>query len=298
MTPPNAKESEMMVLGCMLASSNALSIGADGLDGGDFYYPEHQIIFACLKQAFTQERPADIHLIGEELKRQGKLDEVGGVAYLTHLVQYAGTSAYVEEYVEIIRKKSILRQMIESAKVIEKSALEEPDDVYSALDQAQAHFFRISQKANLSVGYLIKDLLSGMKAESGTPYLNDLQKKQEAYHTRDPSAPVTTGLPTGFIDLDKILSGFNRSNLIILAARPSMGKTALAINIAEYLAFEKGLAVGVFSLEMTAEELLHRMICTQSEVESERIRTGSLDGMEYQRIVEGSVRRPICLWAI
>lgn len=285
-TPPNSKESEMMVLGCMLTSSSSLSIGSDGLEDSDFYHSEHQIVFKGLKQAFSQEKPADVHLIAEELKRIGKLDLIGGISYLTTLVQYAGTSAYVEEYVEIIRKKSVLRQMIESSKVIEKKALEEPDDVYSCLDEAQSYFFRISQKANPSLGVHLKELLSGMKAESKMPYLKDLQLKQEAYHTRDPNEPIVTGLPTGFTDLDKMINGFNKANLIILAARPSMGKTALAVNIAEYLVFERNLAVGIFSLEMTADELLHRMICSLSEVESERIKTGSLDGMEYQRVVE------------
>ncbi|MBM3192654.1 MAG: replicative DNA helicase [Chlamydiae bacterium] len=284
--PPHSKESEMMVLGCMLTSSNALSVGADGLDESDFYHTEHQLVFKTLKLAFSQEKPADVHLIAEELKRTGKLDLVGGVAYLTLLVQYAGTSAYVEEYVEIIRKKSVLRQMIESSKLIEKKALEEPEDVYSALDEAQSYFFKISQKANPSLGVLIKELISGMKAESKTPYLKELQHRQEAFHTRDPNAPSVTGLPTGFTDLDKMINGFNKANLVILAARPSMGKTALAVNIAEYLVFDKGLAVGIFSLEMTADELLHRMICSLSEVESDRIKTGSLDGMEYQRVVE------------
>jgi replicative DNA helicase len=285
-TPPHSKESEMMVLGCMLTSSNALSIGADGLEEKDFYHTENQIVFKALKQAFSGEKPADVHLIAEELKRVGRLEAAGGVPYLTILAQYAGTSAYVEEYVDIIRKKSVLRQMIESSKVIEKKALEEPEDVYSALDEAQSYFFRISQKANPTLGVNIKEILTGTKAESKTPYLKELQKRQEEFHTRDPSAPSVTGLPTGFNDLDKLINGFNKANLVILAARPSMGKTALAINIAEYLVFEKNLAVGVFSLEMTAEELLHRMICSQSEVESDRIKNGSLDGMEYQRVVE------------
>ena len=110
--PPNSKESEMMVLGCMLTSVNGLNIAADTLLDTDFYYNEHQIIFSCLKTAYRSDKPADIHLISEELKRQNKLDAVGGISYLTTLAQYAGTSAYIEEYVNLIREKSILRQMI------------------------------------------------------------------------------------------------------------------------------------------------------------------------------------------
>jgi len=283
---PHSKESEMMVLGCMLTSSNALSIGADGLVETDFYQKEHEFIFTALKEAFSSDKPADIHIIAEKLKGVDKLDFIGGVSYLTTLAQYAGTSAYIEEYIEILRKKSILRQMAESAKKIEKTALEEPEDVYSALDEAQSYFFQISQATNQNTGVSVKDLLSGMKASSKLPYIKELQERQEEFNNRDPNEPPVTGIPTGFIDLDKMINGLNPSNLIILASRPSMGKTALSLNIAQNVAFKANVPVGIFSLEMTAEELLHRMICTQSEVASEKLKTGALDGLEYQKVVQ------------
>ena len=136
--PPNSKESEMMVLGCMLTNVNALNVGADSLLDSDFYYTEHQVIYSVLKAAYRADKPADIHIIGEELKRQNKLDSLGGISYLTTLAQYAGTSAFIEEYVELVREKSILRQMITSAQQIEKNALKEPSDVLAALDEAQS----------------------------------------------------------------------------------------------------------------------------------------------------------------
>lgn len=222
--PPNSKESEMMVLGCMLTNINALNVGADSLDELDFYYNEHQIIYMALKAAYRADKPADIHLIGEELKRQGKLDGVGGISYLTTLAQYAGTSAFIEEYIELVREKSILRQMITAAQGIEKSALEEPADVLSALDQAQSQFFQISQENQQSAGVTIKDLISGLKAESKLPYLKELQEKQQKYQEKGAGESGITGIPTHFIDLDKMLNGFNGSNFMILAARPSMGK--------------------------------------------------------------------------
>jgi replicative DNA helicase len=282
---PNSKESEMMVLGCMLTSSSALSIGADGLNDTDFYYTEHALVFKVLKSAFASEKPADVHLISEELKRLDQLDAVGGVSYLTNLAQYAGTSAYIEEYIAIVRKKSILRQMVEASIGIQKLALDEPSDVYSALDEAQGKFFVISQSANPLLGFSVKELLSGVKAASNLSYLKELQLRQEAFANRDPNKPVVTGLPSGFVDLDKLTNGFSPSNLIILAARPSMGKTALALNIASHVAFKQNTPVGVFSLEMTADELLHRLICSASEVESEKIKMGSIDGYEYQKVV-------------
>ena len=283
--PPNSKESEMMVLGCMLTSVNGLNIAADTLFDTNFYYTEHQTIFTALKTAYRADKPADIHLISEELKRQNKLDAIGGISYLTTLAQYAGTSAYIEEYVNIIREKSILRQMITASQRIEKTALEDPADVMVALDDAQTHFFNISQENQHSVGVAIKDLLTGLKAESKLPFLKELQERQQKFLERDPNEPAVTGIPTHFIDLDRMLNGFNPSNLMILAARPAMGKTALITSIAENICFKNNIPVAIFSLEMSATQLLHRMICSQAEVESEKIQTGSLNGSEYQRIV-------------
>lgn len=283
--PPNSKESEMMVLGCMLTSINALNVGADSLDELDFYYNEHRIIYNCLKTAYRSDKPADIHLIAEELKRQSKLDHVGGVSYLTTLAQYAGTSAFIEEYVSLVRDKSILRRMLSAAQSIEKLALEEPSDVFTALDEAQTQFFKISQENQQNSGVSIRDILTGLKAESKLPYLKELQQRQQTYQEKGPDDSRITGIPTHFIDLDNMLNGFNSSNLMILAARPAMGKSALALNIAENICFRNKIPVAVFSLEMSAVQLLHRIICSQAEVESDKIQTGSLNGSEYQRIV-------------
>lgn len=283
--PPNSKESEMMVLGCMLTSVNALNIAADTLNESNFYYVEHKLVFQVLKSAYVSDKPADVHLVCEELKRQGNLKAVGGTGYIATLAQYAGTSAYLEEYVNIVRDKAILRSMIHAAQKIEKQALEEPDDVQDRLDEAQQLFYQISQSASTSTGKLIGEILSGVKAESNVPYLKQLQERQEQFQLKGPQETGITGLSTHLKDLDQMLNGFNNSNLMILAARPAMGKTALALNIAENVCFKNGIPVGVFSLEMSAEQLVHRVICSQAEVESEKIKTGALNGMEFQRIV-------------
>lgn len=283
---PNSKESEMMVLGCMLTSINALNIAADALEDGDFYYNEHKLIFQILKTLYKLDKPADVHLVGEELKRQDKLKAVGGIAYLTTLAQYAGTSAYIEEYNDIVKSKSTLRRMIHAAQQVEKKALEDPQDVQLALDDAQQLFFQISQANSPLSGKLIGEILSGVKAESTQPFLKELQERQERYQERGSEDQGIAGIPTHFTDLDKMLNGFNNSNLMILAARPAMGKTALALNIAEHVCFKNHMPVGIFSLEMSAEQLVHRIVCSQSEVESDKIKTGSLNGNEFQRIVE------------
>jgi replicative DNA helicase len=282
---PNSKESEMMVLGCMLTSVNSLNTASDHLDDADFYYTEHKIIFQALKTAYKNDKPADVHLICEELKRQNKLQAVGGVSYVTTLAQYAGTSAYTEEYVSIVKDKSVLRCMINAAQVVEKKALDEPQNVFETLDEAQQLFFQISQAANPIAGKLMSDILSGVKSESSVPYLKELQERQERFQQRGPEDSGITGIPSHFNDLDKMLNGLNKSNLMILAARPAMGKTAFALNIAENVCFKGNIPVGIFSLEMSAEQLVHRIVCSQAEVESDKIKTGALNGLEFQRIV-------------
>lgn len=291
---PHSKESEMMVLGSMLTSINSLNVAADSLDDGDFYFSEHKLVFSVLKTAYKAEKPADIHLVAEELKRQERLDAVGGVAYLTTLAQYAGTSAYIEEYVEIVRSKSVLRRMIHAAQSVEKTALGEPKDVTVALDEAQQLFYQISQTAHTGAGVLISDVFSGVKAKSSTSYLKELQERQEAYQQRGPEDPGITGVPTCFTDLDKMINGLGNSNLIIIAGRPAMGKTAISLNIAENVCFKKGLPVGIFSLEMSADQLVHRMVCSQSEVQSDKIRTGALGPLEFQEIVAAVGRMQAC----
>jgi replicative DNA helicase len=285
-SPPNSKESEMMVLGCMLTSINALNIACGILNDDDFFFSEHKLVFRVLKDAYKRDLPVDVHLVAEELKRQELLNAVGGIGYLTTLAQYAGTSAHIEEYASLVHNKALLRRMIHAAQVIETTALDDPEHVLNALDQAQQLFFKIGQAAHGRDGVLLREVLDGTKAESKLPFLRELEQRQERFHQLGPDDPGVTGVPSHFYDLDKMLNGLGRSNLIILAGRPAMGKTALGLNLAENVCFKSGMAVGFFSLEMSAEQLVHRMICSQSEVESDKIKRGSLDGQEYQQVYE------------
>lgn len=283
--PPFSRESEMMVLGCMLTTLSGLNIGADVLNEEDFYLPEHRTLFRILQQAYRSDRPVDVHLATEELKRIGKLADVGGVAYLTTLAQYVGTSAYVEEYCDIVRNKALLRRMITASQEIEKKALEEPDQVSDILDEAQQKFFAIGQVAHAELGVSVRDMLAGMTQSAKRPFLEEVEQRQERFRQLGGRDPGLTGEPSHFGDLDRMIDGLGKSNLLILAARPAMGKTALALNIAENVCFKSGKPVGIFSLEMSSDQLLHRLICSQAEVESEKIKTGALSGQEYQRIV-------------
>ena len=284
--PPHSKEAEMMVLGCMLISINSLNIAAERLEESDFYFSEHKMIFRCLQDSYKADRPADIHLIAEELKRQEKLQAVGGIVYLTSVAQYAGTSAYIEEYTEVVKNKSVLRQMITSAQQVEKSAFDEPHDVDTALDDAQQLFFRIGQTRNTKIGVLVADVLSGKESDAQVPFLKALEARQEQFIRLGPQEASVSGIPTQFVDLDRMINGLNNSHLVILASRPAMGKTALALNIAQNVAFKNNIPVGIFSLEMTAEQLVHRIVCSESEIESTKIRTGSLSPLDFHQVVE------------
>lgn len=282
---PQSKESEMMVLGCMLSSTDGLNIGADSLDVTDFFYPEHRLVFAVLKQSYVQNRPADAHLVSEELRRQNKLDEVGGIPYVVSLVQFAGTSAYLEEYVEVVKAKAILRSMIDAARQVDRRAREEPKEVLDALDEAQSLFFKISQSANPETGTTIKDLLGGALDPDRASFIQKVQARQERYRTLGSEDSKVTGIPTHFMDFDSVINGLGDSNLIIIAGRPAMGKTAFALNVAQNVCFKNQLPVGIFSLEMTAEQLIDRIVSAEATVEAEKIRTGALSGEEFQRIV-------------
>lgn len=284
--PPHSKEAEMMVLGCMLTSQHGLTAGAERLTELDFFFSEHKLIFRCLFQAYKSDKPADIHLVAEELKRQDKLHSVGGVVYLTTVAQYAGTSAYIEEYAEIVKNKSTLRQMVAVSQQVEKNALSEPQDVDSALDEAQQLFFKIGQTKNSHAGILVSDVLLGKTDTSSVPFLQDLEARQERYIQLGPSEMGLTGIPTHFSDLDRMINGLGNSHLVIIAARPGMGKTAIAINIVENISVKSGIPVGIFSLEMTADQLVQRLICSQSEVDSQKIRTGALSPAEFHQVVE------------
>jgi len=284
-TEPNSRDAENIVLGSMINNTNSFNIAANDLDIPDFYYSEHQTIFYVLKGFYKNDKPVETHLLCEELKRIDRLEGVGGVSYVVSLAQYAGTSQYIEEYIEVIKNKSTLRKMIDAAQAIEKSALADPAEVRKTLDDAQEKLFSIGQQANTSPGVLVKDVLSGEKSESGLTYLEKLEARQAKFIEKGKDGVEHTGIPTHFIDLDNLINGLGNSNLIILASRPAMGKTALAMSIAENVCYKNNVPVGIFSLEMSFDQIISRMICSQAQVESQKISNGSISGTEYQKIV-------------
>lgn len=261
-TPPQAPEAEMAVLGAMLIEREAQAKALDLLDEHSFYKPAHQIIFRAIAHLFAEGGAVDVVTVGETLKNQKLLAEIGGSSYLTDLTNVLPTAANVEHYARIVKDKAILRQLIQVATRIVSTAYAQQEEVANLLDQAEHHIFSIAQskaeKGFVSVGDLVHDVIETVE-----------KLYQRKTHV--------TGVPTGFTELDTMTSGFQPSNLIIIAGRPSMGKTSFALNIAEHVAIHEKRPVAVFSLEMSREELMLRMLCSQARVDSHKVRRGYLE---------------------
>lgn len=240
---PQSKESEMMVLGCMLTSADSLKLVAEELDDSDFFYTEHKIIFQALKSSYRQHKPADVHLVCEELKRQDKLSSAGGAAYLTSLAQFVGTSAYVEEYVDVLKNKTLLRNLIHHSQGIEKTALDNPENATTLIERYQNDLKGIEQRYGKKLPLI--------KLEDR---LNQLDIMRETHNGKK-----YLGLRVKTIDeFNENLLGLRKLNL--LAAAPNVGKTALTIQLAlEVLLTEPDACLAYFSLEMSASEIFTRM---------------------------------------
>jgi replicative DNA helicase len=271
-TPPQATEAEMAVLGAMLIEREAQAKGLDLLDEHDFYKPAHQHIFRAMAQLFAEGAAVDVVTLGEFLKNQRSLQDVGGASYLTDLAGVVSTAANIEHYARLVKDKSILRQLIQVSTRIVSSAFGQQEDVSKLLDDAEHSIFGIAQskasKGFIRVSELVHDVIQTVE--------NLYQRKAHV-----------TGLSTGFTELDTMTSGFQPSNLIIIAGRPSMGKTSFAMNIAEYVAIHEKKPVAIFSLEMSREELMMRMLCSQARADMHKVRRGYLE-KKYWNILTAS----------
>ena len=261
-TPPQANEAEMAVLGAMLIEREAQAKVLDVLDERSFYKPAHQHIFRAIAQLFSEGSAVDVVTVGEWLKNQKLLTDIGGSSYLTDLTQVLPTAANVDHYARIVKDKAVLRQLIQVSTRIVTSAYSQEGDVADLLDEAEHQIFSIAQskaeKGFVSVSDLVHDVIETVE-----------KLYQRKTHV--------TGIPTGFTELDTMTAGFQPSNLIIVAGRPSMGKTSLAMNIAEHVSIQEKKPVAIFSLEMSREELMLRMLCSQARVDSHKVRRGYLE---------------------
>jgi replicative DNA helicase len=269
--PPQAIEAERAVLGAMLLDGRAISRALEVLDETAFYRPAHRRIFGAIVTLWERKEDAvDAVALSEELRRLGQFDAVGGATYLAGLLDSVATAANVEYHAKIVQEKSILRKMIEVSTEIAGQAYEGQEKPADLLDRAERAMFGISD-ARVRKGFIqVRDLIN--------PAIKQIEKLYEE------KKPVT-GVESGFVDLDHITSGFQPSDLIIVAGRPSMGKTSLAMNVAAHAALREKLGVGIFSLEMSMEQLLLRILCSEARVSAHRLRTGYLRDKEWPLLI-------------
>lgn len=273
--PPQNLEAEQSVLGSILLDNEAAYQIAELLQEKDFYREAHRQIFRGILDLLDKEEPADLVTLTNQLKQTGNLAQIGGVTYLAQIVEAVPTAANIEYYAKIVKDKAILREVIHAATEIVTTGYEELTDVTDFLDRAEQVIFQVSetrQKGGLTpISTVVKD---------------SFKQIEKNYERKE----LITGLACGFKDLDKLTSGLQPSDLIIVAGRPSMGKTSFCLNIAEHVALHEKETVAVFSLEMAREQLVSRLLCSEARIDSSRLRSGFIDEVEWMRLTDAAGR--------
>ena len=267
--PPQSIDAEQSVLGALLIDRDAIIEVADILRPADFYRPSHGEVFAAILDLYERREPIDIVTVSEVLERRVQLEAAGGSAYLTSLINLTPTAVNAAHYSRIVERKAVLRSLISAAGRIAAIGYDETPDVAESIDRAESELFAVSQRRVQSGFSALKPLLHA--AYDRLDYLH--QHKGEL-----------SGVASGFKDLDALTTGFQKSDLIVVAARPSIGKTSLALNIAEHAAVREGKTVGVFSLEMSKEQLVLRLLSSVARIDGQRLRSGFLEEMDFTRL--------------
>ncbi len=272
--PPQDLESEKALLGSLLLSSDALFEISDIVSAKSFYAAKHQIIYECIEQLVNNKEPVDILTVSAALRASKDFDQIGGAPYLSELLGLVGSAANIKYYAQIVRKKELLRRLIEASTHITENAYDENDSLETVLEEAERSIYEITTKGGSS------DRLIAFQE-----MIDETWSRIEKMSEKDGGM---RGTPSGFKELDHKLSGFQPSDLIILAARPSVGKTSLALDFARNAAVKHGIPVAIFSLEMSKEQLVDRMLSAQSQVDSWKLRTAKLSlDEEFQRLQQG-----------
>lgn len=259
--PPHNIDAEISLLGSLLLDGSTMDRVADTVGKDDFYKNEHRIIYEAMLDLFTHQKPIDILSVSSVLQEKAALNEAGGSSYLTNLVNSVPTASSAGYYAEIVRKKKILRDLIGISHEISQLGYQEEEDVNQLLDEAEKKVFAIAQRS----------LVKGF-----SPVSTALEEAWERIDRLHKGTGALRGVPTGFRDLDNLLAGLQKSDLVILASRPSMGKTSLALDIARHVAIEENIPVGIFSLEMSEEQLIDRLLAAESHIDLWKLRTGRL----------------------
>ncbi len=268
-TPPHNLDVERSVLGGVLLDNNAIHKVTEILQEGDFYRDAHRKIFQVMVELNEKGEPVDLITLTDEVSRKGCMKEVGGAVYLASLSDEVPTAANIQYYAKIIKEKSVLRQVIEVATRIAGEGYEEPEDAIDFLDKSEQAILEISRR---------------QQRKGFVPIGDVMQKAFLSIEELKANPGIVTGVPTGFVDFDKKTSGLQRSDLIILAGRPSMGKTALALNIARDAAVKHGTPVAIFSLEMSKEQLGFRLLCSEARIDSSRLRSGFFKNTDWRKL--------------
>lgn len=272
--PPQSLDAEMALLGSIMLRPDSLYDINDVVSADSFYSEKHRVIFETMLELFNKRSPIDLLSVSNKLKEKGWLDQVGGNTYLTELVNVVPSSSNIKYYAEIVQKKHMMRRLIEASDHISQLGYEETKELEEILDSAEKKLFDVTNFNTSHKFVPIKDELA------------EAWERLDRLHTEGNGM---RGIPTGFTDIDNKLSGFQKSDLIILAARPSMGKTSLALDIARQASVENNVPVGIFSLEMSSQQLVDRMLAAQSNVDAWKLRTGKLSRQDDFEAIRGSL---------
>ncbi|MQS76606.1 replicative DNA helicase [Lactobacillus halodurans] len=268
--PPNDKDAEQAVLGAVFLSQDALIEAMEYVDADDFYQHANQLVFQAMMNLNDEEEPVDVVTVQNELDRANQIEDIGGVSYLAELANAVPTAANTTYYAKIVKNKSTLRRLINAATDIVSRSFEEDEDVDSIIDQSEKDIMDVSENRNHKGFRRISDVVKSSFEEIDKLYDEDSD---------------VTGLSTGYKDLDDMTTGLHKDELIILAARPGVGKTAFALNLAQNAATKSNATVAIFSLEMGAEQLVNRMLCSEGSIDANALRTGKLDENQWNSLV-------------
>ena len=273
--PPQNIEAEQAVLGAMLIKKEAIAEVSQLLKPADFYREAHRIVYETMLELFNKNEAVDLITVTEQLRKNDLLEKAGGIAFVTSLANAVPTAANVEYHARIVEEKAQLRNLINSATEIAGMAYEASDDITDVMDKSEKMILEVAARQNSGSFVPIKEIL-----------MDTFSKIEKLYETKG----GITGLPSGFKDLDKLTSGLQPSDLILVAARPSMGKTAFTLNIAQHVAVHENTSVAFFSLEMSNEQLVQRMLCSEGGIDSQRLRVGELEENDWEKLINAADR--------
>lgn len=270
---PNNQEAEQSVIGSMILDKNAIADVLEELTAEDFYRDGHKIIFQSIVDLFSKDTPIDLVTLTEDLKTKEKLEYVGGISYITELARSVPTTLNLKSYINIVAEKSVLRRLISVSTNIMDDSYNKQEDVADVIESAEKRIFDIAERRNTGGFEPISTILERGFIEIERIFNNK---------------GMTTGIPSPFPELDRLTAGFHKSDMILVAARPSMGKTTFALNLAEYAALREGKTVAIFSLEMSTEQLAYKLLCSEANVDMNRLRNGNLDDRDWENIARAS----------